>query len=554
MKIIKNLAVIGPTLTHPKAIVNGPFFALKGLNINSPGQPTKECRPGLRQTNKFRPRLNVAKITNFDSDGKEIIFKRTLQKFALAFLLIAFWNISYGQQSDSLTYFLATAAKNNPTVLQKFTDYQAALQKIPQVGSLPDPNFSLGVFLKPMELVGGNQVADLRLMQDFPWFGVLKAAKDEMSLMAKAKFELFRDAKLQVYYDVQRTWYELYKIQEDIRISEKNIEILHTLERLALIKFKAGPTGNSGSPQSGSASPENISRNASSGSSGGQSMGGNSGGGMGNNSAQTSSSMQSSAMGSSSAGSGLADIYRIQIEVGDLNNNIALLKNKQLTVATRFNTYLNRPVGSSVTISGILKPDTLEIPFLVVSDSMFKNNPMLGMLEFEQQSLDARKLMVTRMGYPMVGLGLNYSLINKNPMSTSSMNGKDMVMPMVTVSLPIYRKKYKSMQSEAELLKTSNKQGYNAVANTLQTEYSEALQLYLDAERRIRLYANQSQLANKTLDITIKNFSSSSSGLTEVLTIRQQTLDYEFKQIEALTDYNTAIAWIKRLLPYTQIQ
>ncbi len=54
------------------------------------------------------------------------------------------------------------------------------------------------------------------------------------------------------------------------------------------------------------------------------------------------------------------------------------------------------------------------------------------------------------MGYPMIGLGVNYSVINKNEMSTSAMNGKDMIMPMVTVTLPIYRKKYKAMQTEAD--------------------------------------------------------------------------------------------------------
>ncbi len=36
------------------------------------------------------------------------------------------------------------------------------------------------------------------------------------------------------------------------------------------------------------------------------------------------------------------------------------------------------------------------------------------MLDFEKQSLEARKKMVTRMGYPMVGLGINYSVIGKS--------------------------------------------------------------------------------------------------------------------------------------------
>src|ERR1035437_6358193 len=131
---------------------------------------------------------------------------RNILKYNLFLFISIYFNLFQSisaHAQDSLSVYLAISAKNNPTVLQKFAEYQAALQKVPQVGSLPDPELSVGVFLSPMELLGGSQVADLRLMQMFPWFGVLKYAKDEMSLMAKAKFELFRDAKLQVFYDVQ---------------------------------------------------------------------------------------------------------------------------------------------------------------------------------------------------------------------------------------------------------------------------------------------------------------------------------------------------------------
>jgi outer membrane protein TolC len=190
-----------------------------------------------------------------------------------------------------------------------------------------------------------------------------------------------------------------------------------------------------------------------------------------------------------------------------------------------------------------------------ISDSMLLHSPMLGMLEYEQQSLDARQQMVTKMGYPMVGLGLNYSLIKKNPEAMApDMNGVDMIMPMVTVTLPIYRKKYKAMQEEVRLQKVATQQGYQAAANELQTEYYEAIQLYQDARRRMKLYQNQADLANKSLNILQKSFSSSGSGLTDLLRIRQQTLDYGTKQIEAISDNNTAIAWIKRLMACSQPQ
>lgn len=480
-----------------------------------------------------------------------ILSKQISDNFIGNFILFLFISICFNlfpcySQSDSLFHYLEIAAKNNPGVLQKFTEYKAALQKVPQVGSLPDPELNLGVFLSPMELVNGNQVADIRLMQMFPWFGVLKNARDEMSLMAKAKFESFRDAKLSLFYDVQRTWYELIKYQEEINISESNIEILKTIERLTLIRFRF-PATTGGSSSSGGIVSTGTSAVTSSGSSGMQSMGAGSGNNAGATTTQGYSSIPGNSMGSQTGGSGLADLYRIMIEISDLENNIASLKNLMQSVTARFNAYLNRPVVLPVVLPDTLRPELFDISLAAVTDSMLANNPMLEMLKYEQQSLDARYRMVTGMGYPMVGFGINYSLINKNEMSTSSMNGKDMVMPMVTLALPIYRKKYNAMKTEVELLKTATSQGYAAASNSLQAEFYQAVRLYQDAMRRQKLYADQYQLADNSLNIMLKSYSSSIVSLTDILRVRQQILDYKIKQVEAIADYNTAVAWLKRL-------
>lgn len=464
----------------------------------------------------------------------------------LIFTLLTYSVIGLSQQSDSLSYYMETAAKNNPTVMKQFNNYQAALQKVPQSASLPDPQLELGVFLSPMELMSGNQVADIKLMQMFPWFGVLKNAKDEMSLMAKAEFEVFRDAKLQVYYDVQRNWYDLYAVRRKIRISEKNVELLKAIERLTLTKYKSGSFGG-GSSSSGTNSSGGSTATTSKSSSGMSSMGGSVGSSASGKTRSSGSSMSTSSMSSSSGGSSLSDVYRIQIERIDLENTIASLKNEEQVVIARFNSQLNRRLTTDISLPDTLAAKHLNSKYLTVSDTMFIRHPMLGMLQYEQQSLVARSKMQKQMGLPMVGVGLNYSLINKSPMSTSSMNGQDMIMPMVTLTLPIYRKKYKAMQSETGFLKAASEQSRQATVNALQTEYYEAMQLYKDAQRRMKLYESQSRLTKKTMDISMKSFTSSS--LTDILLIRQQLLDYELKQVDALTDFNKAEAWIKRVIP-----
>lgn len=448
---------------------------------------------------------------------------------------------------DSLSQYMEIAARNNPLVIQRYYEYEAALQKVAQVSALPDPEFNAGVFLKPMELTDGKQVADFKLMQMFPWFGVIKNGRDEMSLMAKAKYEQFLDVKLQINFDVLRTWNELYKIKQSIEISKKSIELLKTIERLSIVKFKSSTTGTA------FLSKDNNSMQLANNQSSSTGMGNMSSGG--SNSANTpgtslqgnASQMGGNSMGSQSGVSGLSDLYRIKIEILELENSIELLNNTNKTVSARFNSYLNRPVSTVV-----LTPDTLALFSKVTHvdsnyDKVIENNPMLSMIKFEEQAYEAKEKMSRAMGYPMVGLGINYTIINKSEMSSSPMNGKNMVMPMVSLSIPIFRKKYDAMQKEAQLLSSAARQNYIAVSNTLQTEYLEAVQLYKDAARRLKINTEQRDLAKKSLEIIIRNFSSASSSLTDVLRVRQQLLEYEYKSVEALTDLSTSAALINRI-------
>ncbi|MFZ4456389.1 MAG: TolC family protein [Bacteroidales bacterium] len=447
-----------------------------------------------------------------------------------------------GFSQDSLAFYLETAIRNNPTVLQRYSEYQAALQKVPQVGSLPDPQLEMGIYLSPMEQLTGNRVADFKLMQMFSWFGVIKNAKDEMSLMAKAKFETFRDAKLQVGYDVHRVWLDLYRVRRSIKLSEQNLDLLKTIERLAVAKYRSGSSsGSSSKSVSAGMSSGNAPTAAPSGM--------NAMGGASKNAPSRSSSSPS--MGGASNASGLADVYQLQIEQGDVENNLVSLKNEEQALAVRFNNLLNVPRKTAIHTPDSLSVQPLDIAYLTVNDSMFTQNPMLGMLAYEQQSLDSRSKMQRTMGFPVVGLGVNYSILSKSTNSmtaTSSMNGQDMIMPMVTVTLPIYRKKFKAMQAETNYQKTATKQNYEATVNALQTDYAEALQSYSDAQRRMKLYETQSQLSKKMLDIQIKTFSASGSGLSDILRIRQQLLDYELRKLDAVIDLSKMQALVRRLV------
>jgi outer membrane protein TolC len=467
-----------------------------------------------------------------------------IKYIVLIIMVVVIHSESNGQ--DSLSYYLEQAALFNPGVKSRYIEYSAALERVPQASSLPDPELQLGYLLKPMQLLGGNQVANVSLMQMFPWFGTLKASKDEASKMALAKFESFLNAKNELLFDVKSSYYKVYRTLKEIEIAEKNLEILRTLEKLALTKFRTGGTGTSQGMGGQMPSGTNISASSSTGMNN-ISMSGQGNMGSGSMPSSPGSSAMSSAAGGMSGSMGstgkddMVNLLRVQIEIHDLENRMALLKDQLVTDKVSFNRFLNRPPSADVYTADSLSQTPVPANILGLTDSL-ANNPMVRMYQAESEANRAKYDMATKMGYPMLGVGLNYMLIQKRDGNTSMMNGKDMKMPMVSLSLPIFRRKYKAMRNEAELLRDAASQSENDVLNNLQVNFQQALQNLNDADRRVKLYTGQALLADKSVQLLITSYSSGGADFVEVLRMQQQLLDYQFKQVDAIVDKNTSIA------------
>jgi len=314
---------------------------------------------------------------------------------------------------------------------------------------------------------------------------------------------------------------------------------------MALIRFKTSGISSSAGTGSTSSVMGTSQKTGNSGMAGGNM--GNVSAGSGGNSAGIPNSTDP-AMGSSNQG-GMVNLLRVQIEIGSLENRLALLKDQLITEKTRFNSYLNRKPHIEVFVSDSLMEATLPGLLALLADSIV-NNPMIKMYEADRAANEAKIKMVTRMGYPMVGIGLNYSLIQKRPDATFMMNGQDMIMPMFTATLPIYRKKYNAMHREAEFLRDASAESVANARNELSVNYQEIAELYKDAERRVELFKRQASLAEKTITLLTASFSAAGTDFEEILRMQQQFLDYQFKQIEALVDRNLAIATLMSIIAY----
>lgn len=416
------------------------------------------------------------------------------------------------QTPDSLDRYLETAAKNNPGLNADFLAYKASLEKVPQAGAWPDPQLDIGFFLKPMDIVGGRQIADFTLMQMFPWFGTKKAAQTEATHMAKMTYARFTETRDNLYLEVYTQWYLLSTLVQQLRNNRENLELLKQLEELALRKVS--------SPYSGSSSGYTV---------------------------------PAASQATKGTVTGMSDVLRVQLEMAEIENNIESILSEIAAEKAKFNALLNRSTDREV----ILPDSIAKVPFFfdegVTMSEIENRNPMLDMLVEEEQAYRAKGEMDQKMSYPMFGIGLQYMLIDKSATAQMEqgmepeMTGMDMIMPMVSISLPLYRNKYKAQQQESRFMWQSAREKYNNTLNLLQSDLFRLKHQLDDAERKIALYQKQEQLARTTYQLVVQEFVSAKSDLTNVIQVQRQLLDYQLRQAEAIAEYNTRVASIRKL-------
>ena len=406
-------------------------------------------------------------------------------------LLLMFFVITIGAQaqpSDSLSTYIAAAIRNNPAVIGGYNAYKAQVMSACGAGSLNDPTIQVGVFPKSMQHVNGKQIATFTIMQMFPWFGTLKAGRENMEYKAESAYQKFRADGIALAYDVQKQWYAMLATQEKIKAVKGKISLLEDIKKLALLTYK------------------------------------------------TQSRMRNAKM---------SDQLRLEAEEQNLEEQIASLEAKAALQRQQFNIVMHRDANAPLVV-----PDTIalrEMPSISWND-IEAQDPLLQKSVADGKAFEAQERLATNMGKPTFSVGLQYMLNGKvmNP-KMENMNGMDMVMPMVTVSVPIYRRKIYMSKEAAKLNKISTDYAYQNRQDALKSEYLSIGQRAEDVKRKVELYDKEVKILDRTLSLMNTEYATGSTSLTDILETNRQYIDYALKKAEAYADYNTLVAEYEKM-------
>ena len=410
----------------------------------------------------------------------------------IAFALTPF--ICYGapQPSDAnnlvkLEDYLLHASLNNANLKAMFEQWKAALEQIPQAESLPDPKFTYGYYIREVETRVGPQKHRFGIMQTFPWFGKIEARTDAAASAAKAAKQRYEAAKLKLFFEVKDAYYEYAYLAAAVEIAKENLELIKHFEEVARTKYSAATAGQ-------------------------------------------------------------PDVIRAQVELAKIEDHLKTLEELREPISARLNAALNRQSFEILPWPAKEKFQQVEVSRNQLIESLRARNPELSALSFETEAARHRIELAKKNFWPDIGVGVDWIVTDEATMPGVRDSGKDPVILMFTMNLPIWRDSYKAaeLQAKAETAKAAQKK--IDAENTLIAHAVRALYDFDDSGRKIKLYGDI--LVPKAQELLGASETAYQGGTIDFLSLidaQRTLLEYQLWYERAVTNNQQKLAELEML-------
>ncbi len=375
--------------------------------------------------------------------------------------------------SQDLKTYIDEAIANSPEIQKVQFQYGIAAEKVNEANWLPNTEVSAGYFVSEPETRVGAQRARFSLKQMIPWFGTITARENYMNSMAAAQYEELVIAKRKLVLSVSQSYYNLMANKAKQEVLEKNVQLLETYERLALTSLEVGKAS-------------------------------------------------------------AVSVLRLQIRQNELEQSKEVLQQQFLAEQAVFNNLLNRE--SDMTVVVVSEPK-MPLGTEMISEENLKVHPELTKYDKLYESVSKSELLNKKESSPMIGFGLDYIPVSERTDMNPIDNGKDILMPMVTLSIPIFNNKYKSQTKQNQLKQQEITSQKEERLNALQTMLSKAIYDRNSARISYDTQSKNLKQAKDAEEILIKNYETGTIDFNDVLDIQELQLKLQINQIESVKTY-----------------
>ncbi|MBB3696159.1 TolC family protein [Flammeovirga yaeyamensis] len=225
----------------------------------------------------------------------------------------------------------------------------------------------------------------------------------------------------------------------------------------------------------------------------------------------------------------MVDVLRVQMEMEDANNKIESLMQDSLVLKQQLDLVINKPL-SDVQLEE-------QFQFRSFDNAHLEENPTLQSLTASEQVVGAQMVTVNKAAAPQIKVSVDYGILGQASGMSAEDAGKNTVMPMVGLSIPLFnQKKYSGQKEQLRMQQQTISLKKQETENVLKSEYLKVQNQLNDAQRDIKVIQSQLGQIDQAIDIQQEAYTVAKpqgSEFLELLRLQIQRLNYQFKQHQA---------------------
>ncbi|MDY6843633.1 MAG: TolC family protein [Thermodesulfobacteriota bacterium] len=389
-------------------------------------------------------------------------------------------------EEEKETVFLNTlideALQNNPVLLMKKNQLRALEEKIPQVGTLPDPTIKLGLVNLPEAFDFNDEPMtqkQISLSQKLPFRGKLSLQKEIARKEVHQHEAAYTYQQLEIVARVKKAYCSLFFIDKSVEITKKNEVLLKDFLDIAKSWYSVGKGVHQ-------------------------------------------------------------DILKADVELSLIKEKLLKLSQQRVIMLATLNTLLNReqcaPLQGDPELS--LTPSPLNIE--AIQSTSLDHHPLLRHDQFLREKVAVALDLAHKEYYPDFEISVSYG----HREDSFSQNRPDFFSGFVGLNIPVwYKTKQSRKVEELRYTAVSAQRSFEAVRNDLKMKITTLVAEVEQNSDLVDLYRNEIiPQARRTLDSSLTSYQVGGVDFLTLLMNLKILYRYELELYKVRTDYEKNLA------------
>lgn len=383
--------------------------------------------------------------------------------------------------------YIAFALGQNPDIQAARKQMEAFAHQVPVAASLQDPMLGVTALPEQVQTAAGQQELLVTASQKVPWFGKLNRRADVAEAQTNVARARLAAVELATIEKVKRPYYELYFIQQAIRVTEAEQKLLIDIRKVAETRYKAGRTSQQ-------------------------------------------------------------DVLRADLEVSNVENELIRLRQQLESAQARLARVLH--ISPQTRLRAIdrlpreqLPSDLDRLQRLAVA-ARPELHAQLAAVERDQQ-----RVALARLDYlPDVTIGATWIDVSSAGISPVA-NGRDSFLIGTTINLPIYRKRLDSSVRSAEAQVVATARQYDSLRDATLEEVMD-LFVKVRSQQDLLVLFQEDILprARQTLDVSSRAYNVGEVDFLQLIDNWRQLLRYEVTYHRLEASLRQSLAELERVV------